>query len=730
MEKERKRQDVEFRQKKKETDRIEKERKRQETEIRQNKRRADRAEKEKKRQDVEFRQKEKETDRIEKERKRQDVEFRQKEKETDRMEKERKRQETEIRQNKRRADRAEKEKKRQDVEFRQKEKETDRIEKERKRQDVEFRQKEKETDRIEKERKRQETEIRQNKRRADRAEKRKKRQDVEFCQKEKETDMIEKERKRQDVEFRQKEKETDRIEKERKRQDVKFCQKEKETNRIEKERKRQDVEFRQKEKETDRIEKERKRAGTGKTQVLKAIVQLLLMIHKKDIEHDPEKTTILLCAPTGKAACNIGGSTLHYALTLPVSQGMKNFKDLTADKLNQLRVKLTKLKLLITDEVSMVGANMFKMINRRLKQIMGTQQDFGGVSILFFGDLYQLRPVADRYVFQPPTSPYEALLPNFWQDNVIMFELDEIMRQKEDKKFAEALNRLRTGDHTEEDIQLFQTSKVVKAPLTVPHLFMSNTSVDKFNAVVRQNLTTEKKHYTAIDSVKGDVVQSVKQYLLEKVKHLPISETQGLPFDLRLVIKERVELTVNIEVIDNLANGSGGTVQALSDNIIWILFNDKNGGKITRNNFKSRFPNEVLRDWTPMFRTVRMFRITKKEGTEIERFQFPLRPSSAKTVHIAQGDTLEEVAIDLTGSRAFPHIHYVFLSRAKSLQGLKIVQLNETKISVSPDVQEEIKRLRQYSPLSVLAYFTPKPQPSGKFQSVTIKPDLLHPGQL
>jgi len=96
-----------------------------------------------------------------------------------------------------------------------------------------------------------------------------------------------------------------------------------------------------------------------------------------------------------------------------------------------------------------------------------------------------------------------------------------------------------------------------------------------------------------------------------------------------------------------------------------------------------------------MFCTVRMFRIPKKEGTEVERFQFPLRPSSAKTVHKAQGDTLEEVAIDLTGYRVFPHIHYVSLSRAKALQGLKIVQLNKTKISVSPDVQEEMKRLRQ-----------------------------------
>ncbi|KAK2711268.1 hypothetical protein QYM36_012452 [Artemia franciscana] len=118
-------------------------------------------------------------------------------------------------------------------------------------------------------------------------------------------------------------------------------------------------------------------------------------------------------------------------------------------------------------------------------------------------------------------------------------------------------------------------NKVTRAPLMVQRLFMSNTSVDKFNAVAHQNLTTEKKQYTAKDSVKDDVVQYVKQYLLEKSKHLPLRETQCLPFYPRLTVKDRVELTVNIEATNHLANGSEGTVQALSDNIIWILLNNK-----------------------------------------------------------------------------------------------------------------------------------------------------------
>ncbi|KAK2719816.1 hypothetical protein QYM36_005329 [Artemia franciscana] len=92
------------------------------------------------------------------------------------------------------------------------------------------------------------------------------------------------------------------------------------------------------------------------------MVQQLVLIHKKDIEHDPEKTTILLCTPTGKAPCNIGGSTLHYGLSLPLSKGMKNFKDLAADKINQLRVKLKKMKLLIINEESMAGANIFETL--------------------------------------------------------------------------------------------------------------------------------------------------------------------------------------------------------------------------------------------------------------------------------------------------------------------------------------------------------------------------------
>ena len=92
-------------------------------------------------------------------------------------------------------------------------------------------------------------------------------------------------------------------------------------------------------------------------------------------------------------------------------------------------------------------------INNRLKDIKGSKEDFGGVNILAIGDLFQLQPVFDGYVFNDiQKSEYSILSPNLWKKYFRMYELQEIMRQRESKIFAEILNRLREGKHTELDI--------------------------------------------------------------------------------------------------------------------------------------------------------------------------------------------------------------------------------------------------------------------------------------
>ena len=114
------------------------------------------------------------------------------------------------------------------------------------------------------------------------------------------------------------------------------------------------------------------------------------------------------------------------------------------------------LKLILLDEVSMVGNGMFTVqLSNRLKDLKSSNEDFGGVSIITIGDLFQLKPVMDGYVFNDVQclNSYNNLAPNLWRKYFRMYELHEIMLQRESKMFAEILNRLREGNHTPSDLQ-------------------------------------------------------------------------------------------------------------------------------------------------------------------------------------------------------------------------------------------------------------------------------------
>ena len=162
------------------------------------------------------------------------------------------------------------------------------------------------------------------------------------------------------------------------------------------------------------------------------------------------ETKVLMLAPTGKAAYNIKGYTIHSALAIPACQSLKNYKSLDSSRLNTLRSQIGRLKLIFIDEISMVGNTTFTVqIYNRLKDIKGSSLPFGGVSIVAIGDLFQLQPVMDGYIFKNmDNDEYGVLAPNVWQELFIMFELKQIMRQRESKDFAELLNRLREGNHT------------------------------------------------------------------------------------------------------------------------------------------------------------------------------------------------------------------------------------------------------------------------------------------
>ena len=171
---------------------------------------------------------------------------------------------------------------------------------------------------------------------------------------------------------------------------------------------------------------------------------------------EPCDVPILLTAFTGTATFGINGMTLHSALGL--STDLKEYRSLGCDKLNSLRCSLGKLKLLVIDEISMVGADMLHCIHRRLQEITGNYDfHFGGVSILAVGDLYQLPPVMQSFIFKDPSDCYASLYGSLWKKNFKLIEHTEPMRHKEDVDFSSTLLRVRKKEHTENDIMKLKT---------------------------------------------------------------------------------------------------------------------------------------------------------------------------------------------------------------------------------------------------------------------------------
>ena len=154
-------------------------------------------------------------------------------------------------------------------------------------------------------------------------------------------------------------------------------------------------------------------AGVGKTHVTTLLFQSLYRYLNKRPGIDPDKPYILLMAPTGKAAYLIRGNTLHSALKIPVNQKLQ-YKSLDTDSLNTLRTQMMGVKYIFVDEVSMVGSGMLTFVHKRLQEIMGSARDFGGVSVIFVGDLFQLKPVCDAFIFKNNCAGYAPLATNLW----------------------------------------------------------------------------------------------------------------------------------------------------------------------------------------------------------------------------------------------------------------------------------------------------------------------------
>ena len=459
--------------------------------------------------------------------------------------------------------------------------------------------------------------------------------------------------------------------------------------------------------------------GVGKSHVIKLIYSDTLKFLRLSGAIEPDDVIVLLTAPTGVAAFNINGMTLHSAFLLG-SGKYTGFQPLSHDRLNSLRSKLSKLTLVIIDEVSMVGSNMLLEIHKRLQQIKGVSDDvtFGGVSILAVGDLYQLPPVAQAPLFSTVSDSYAQLYRSgsLWVDEFQLIELDEIMRQRGDSTFAELLCRVRTNDCTREDLDILK-SRVITAdmpnyPTHVLHVYRLNEYANDRNKLMLNSLAPECEQYTikSSDAIAGQTTHIDLGSLSQRR-----NETGGLHGTLKLAIGARIMLVANIDVSDGLVNGAREVVHIVTNDnhmvtSVLVKFDNQQVGikAIQTSPYRASFPNAI-----PLGKHEVVFRAKRKRGSEITRLQFPLTLAWATTIHKVQGLTLDEIVVDMKGGRFNPGQAYVAFSRVKTLQGLHILNFNASAIKKSNDAHSEMLRLNT-------KLLQPEPQLQHRDNHVTI----------
>ena len=453
-------------------------------------------------------------------------------------------------------------------------------------------------------------------------------------------------------------------------------------------------------------------AGVGKSVVIRALYQSLYRMLNLREGENPDDIRVLLCAYMGTAAFNIGGNTICSAFHKKMYQTDQR---MSADQLNTFRIKYKHLKVVIIDEISMVGKKTFDFIDTRLQQLTGIRAPFGGLSVIAVGDFYQLKPVGDRLVFLDLKEDAKALAPNSWKDHFKIYELVDIMRQKDDLKFAQLLNRLRLNVLTEEDKDDLRKRVVDRNSSEYPrdavHLFAEKEGMYKHNENIMNGIDGEEVDIPCHDTVaSANISQKRARELISELPDDP-EKTANMEKVLTVKVGMKYNISVNVNVEDGLANGTTGKVKFIEykiegsnrPSIIWMKFEDPRIGKATREKYFQRgfYNSNIQRDWTPIFEVERTFLYKCKM---YQRIQFPLRPAAAKTVHKGQGITEDEVVVDLTqykGVRKVPHIHYVAFSRVRKLENLFILNLNEAAIGLDEQVHVEMQRLRTQASLEL-----------------------------
>lgn len=383
------------------------------------------------------------------------------------------------------------------------------------------------------------------------------------------------------------------------------------------------------------------KAGTGKSTLLQYINATL------------NKKCVLL-APTGRAAINIKGQTLHsfFYLDTGVLQP-KNFKS----KNNK---KIKNIDTFIIDEISMVRADVLDSINEIMKASLNSELPFGGKQVIMFGDPFQLPPVVPnnnqvrKYFNEYYDSPYFFDSNVYNEADILSVELTKVFRQT-DKYLIDMLNRFRNDSYSNDDIDEINT-RVSDLNLASNKIILTpyRKKAHEINTKGLLGLAGQEKYFRA--KISGDI----------KLKNLPVPET--------LVLKEGAKVMF-VRNSKFWVNGSLGVVEEIfRDEII-----------VNKDGQLHSVEPEVWEEHRYIY---------NQDKGELERHvigtftQIPLILAWAITIHKSQGATISSVHIDLDRG-SFDHGQtYVALSRTKEISDISLSQpIDKNDIKVDPRVK-------------------------------------------